>query len=62
MAVVRDPVCGMEFESGQASAQSTYNGQAYFFCSDECRKLFEADPEQYLASETEPVDAPVPSQ
>jgi Cu+-exporting ATPase len=62
MATVKDPVCGMEIESSQAPAQSEYNGTAYYFCSVECRALFEQNPGDYISSETEPVDAPSPQQ
>lgn len=52
MAVVTDPVCGMQFESGQAVAQTNYKGRAYFFCSDDCRQTFEENPEEYLGNTT----------
>jgi len=48
MANVTDPVCGMQFDSSQAEAQSTHDGTAYYFCSEECRKLFEANPGEYI--------------
>lgn len=48
MANVTDPVCGMQFDSSQAEAQTNHNGTAYYFCSEECRKLFEANPDEYL--------------
>jgi P-type Cu+ transporter len=50
MAIVVDPVCGMEIEESQAAAQSVYKGVAYSFCSEECRKTFEADPDEFLTS------------
>jgi Cu+-exporting ATPase len=62
MATVIDPVCKMQVEASQAAAQSTHQGQVYSFCSAECRDLFEANPDNYLADDTEPVDAPVPPQ
>ena len=45
-----DPVCGMELDPGQVEAQSTYQGKAYSFCSEECLKLFDENPEQYVGS------------
>jgi Cu+-exporting ATPase len=48
MAAVTDPVCGMQIESSQAEAQSQYQGQTYYFCSDECRQKFDADPKRYV--------------
>lgn len=48
MAMVTDPVCGMEIDSSQAPAQTIHNGQAYYFCSEECRRTFEENPEKCL--------------
>ncbi len=49
MALVTDPVCGMEIEPSQAVAQSQYQGWVYYFCSRECKARFDADPERYVA-------------
>ncbi len=48
MAMVKDPVCGMEFDSSQAEAQTIYKGQHYFFCSADCRRTFEQSPKEFL--------------
>jgi YHS domain-containing protein len=40
----------MELDPGQVDAQSSYQGKEYDFCSDECRRLFDADPEQYVGT------------
>ncbi len=48
MATVKDPVCGMELDSSQAPAQARYEDKAYFFCSNECREMFEANPKAYV--------------
>lgn len=48
MAVVTDPVCGMEIEESQAVAQTTYQGVAYSFCSEDCRRTFEENPEEFV--------------
>lgn len=48
MAKVKDPVCGMEIDESQAEAQTTYQGQAYYFCSEECRKTFQENPEEFV--------------
>ncbi len=50
MAMVKDPVCGMEFDSSQAEAQTTYKGKPYFFCSEECRRTFEENPKEFVNS------------
>ena len=64
MATVTDPVCGMTFDSSQAEAQSIYKDKAYFFCSADCRKTFEANPKEFVGKEsaqTPPVeDEPIP--
>ena len=51
MAKVKDPVCGMEIEESQAEAQTTYNGQAYYFCCEQCRKTFEENPEEFVGKD-----------
>ncbi len=48
MAMVKDPVCGMEVDTSLAPAQTTYEGQAYYFCSEECRRIFEENPKECL--------------
>ena len=48
MAMVTDPVCGMQIDSSQAEAQTVHEGQAYFFCSQECRRTFEENPKEFL--------------
>ncbi|MGE5249792.1 MAG: YHS domain-containing protein [Bacteroidota bacterium] len=47
----RDPVCGMQVTPETAGAHTEYDGQIYYFCSDECRESFEMDPERYLEQE-----------
>jgi Cu+-exporting ATPase len=46
-----DPVCDRKIEEESAAAEARYEGAVYYLCSDECRRRFEADPEQY-AGET----------
>ena len=43
-----DPVCGMELTPGQIEAQSQYEGKQYDFCSVECKRLFDANPKDYI--------------
>src|SRR5215468_4115630 len=38
-----DPVCGMTVETVNAKS-AVYDGQAYYFCSADCREKFEAAP------------------
>jgi len=42
-----DVVCGMKVDPANAPAKSQYNGQTYYFCSTECKKQFDADPQRY---------------
>ena len=62
MATVTDPVCGMQIDSSQAAAQAMHNGQQYYFCAEECRVKFLADPHKYIndqhTSDTEPIPLP----
>src|SRR5579864_2130013 len=50
LPMTKDPVCGMKVDETNAKAQTTYHGQKYSFCSDECRQKFEQNPEQYAQS------------
>jgi YHS domain-containing protein len=47
--VVTDPVCGMQVNKNVAPARMEYQNRTYYFCLDECREKFAADPERYLA-------------
>lgn len=40
VAVVFDPICGMQVYSGQAFVRR-YDGRMYYFCCPECKKVFE---------------------
>lgn len=43
-----DPVCKMEVNPASAAAQSEYEGQTFYFCSEACKRKFDADPTRYL--------------
>jgi YHS domain-containing protein len=45
----KDPVCGMVVDP-QSPYTITYEhqGQTYYFCSEECLKKFQADPDSYV--------------
>jgi YHS domain-containing protein len=45
-----DPVCGRTVETAKAKP-SVYDGNVYYFCSRECREVFEAAPDQYLGGD-----------
>lgn len=43
-----DPVCKMEVNPMSAEAQSEWGGQSFYFCSQACKRKFDAHPEQYV--------------
>jgi Cu+-exporting ATPase len=45
---VKDPVCGMSIDRSAAKGKSEYEGKVYYFCSDGCKKKFDADPKKYV--------------
>jgi Cu+-exporting ATPase len=47
MAMVRDPVCGMDIDAATAAASEEYEDATYYFCSLGCQERFKADPEKY---------------
>ncbi|MBB3593831.1 Cu+-exporting ATPase [Rhizobium sp. BK529] len=48
--VARDPVCGMVVDPDAGKPAIDYEGRSYHFCSDGCRKKFEAAPQDYLTA------------
>lgn len=44
---VTDPVCGMTMEKSAAVTKREYEGQTYYFCSEECKQKFKSKPESY---------------
>jgi Cu+-exporting ATPase len=46
---VKDPVCGMDVDPKSSSTlKAIYKGNTYHFCSEMCKKNFEANPAKYL--------------
>lgn len=48
MAMVMDPVCGMQVDTENAQWTAEREGQTYYFCSKGCMLEFKDDPEKYL--------------
>ena len=48
MAMVTDPVCGMQIEPDDAAGTAEYEGKTYSFSSQACHDAFEADPSPYV--------------
>lgn len=44
--MAKDSVCGMEVKNTKIS--SSYKGVTYYFCSENCKKEFEKNPEKYV--------------
>lgn len=44
-----DPVCGKSVATARAKS-SVFEGLVYYFCSRDCREVFEAAPEVYVAA------------
>jgi YHS domain-containing protein len=42
-----DPVCKMDVDPPRAAAQSSYQGQTYYFCAVGCKKKFDQEPQKY---------------
>ncbi len=53
-AVVKDPVCGMEFERANAAAATDHHGHVFYFCSAGCKLHFLADPDRYVSAPESP--------
>jgi Cu+-exporting ATPase len=52
-----DPVCGMTVNPETATGSYQYNGRTHYFCSTHCLHKFQAKPETFLNTPTEPTAA-----
>ncbi len=57
MTMVKDPVCGMQIDRALAEARATHEGTTYYFCSEECKKIFKQNPKDCLKSAAEASNA-----
>ncbi|MDA8188330.1 MAG: cation transporter [Dehalococcoidales bacterium] len=57
---VRDPVCGMEIEMGDASESRSIDGKVYYFCSPACAGKFATSPHLYCAQGTPSATTGIP--
>ena len=47
-AAEKGPVCGTDVDPENPKAMNTqYGGKTWYFCSDPCKRSFEADPGKY---------------
>ena len=42
MAKAKDPICGMVVDTEHPAAKGTYAGETVYFCSEGCRRTYEA--------------------
>jgi YHS domain-containing protein len=54
MSQAKDPVCGTVVDISAAAGRTTHESQEVYFCSDECRRAFEADPDRFEPERHEP--------
>ena len=47
-----DPVCEMGLTSDRIVSRHSYSGKTYYFCSEGCRRRFEAQPEKFTETST----------
>lgn len=45
-----DPVCGMEVQPDSAAASVEFEGNTYYFCSQQCADTFNSDPTRYVVA------------
>jgi YHS domain-containing protein len=46
----KDVVCGKELQASSAAATLNHEGKVFYFCSEECKNTFEAEPEKFAAA------------
>mgnify|MGYP003571142577 CR=1 FL=1 len=54
----KDPVCGRMIRTKTAKS-SVHDGSVFYFCSRECREIFEAAPELYTGEASSDQEAPL---
>lgn len=55
--MVKDPVCGMQVDERLARERSQFQGRSLYFCSAQCKQLFDNDPQRYLTQGGRPAIA-----
>ncbi|MCS6777412.1 MAG: YHS domain-containing protein [Chloroherpetonaceae bacterium] len=51
--MARCPVCGTDLDPELSTAVSSYSGEIFVFCSEQCQQAFERDPTRYLRRKPE---------
>jgi YHS domain-containing protein len=45
--MTKDPVCGKQVDENKAPATTSYQGQNYSFCGQDCKNKFDQQPQNY---------------
>jgi len=48
MAYVTDTVCRTQVDDADAAGHSDHEGLTYYFCDQDCKDKFDADPQDYM--------------
>lgn len=48
--MTKDPVCKTDVDDEQSKFQSEYAGRKFHFCSQECKRTFDSQPERYATT------------
>ena len=43
-----DPVCGRTVDESKAAGKEEFAGQVYYFCSRDCKEMFDEEPALYI--------------
>jgi len=46
-----DPVCGAPVDPDKTQHRTEYQGRSYYFCSRQCKELFDQQPDKWLSEE-----------
>ena len=46
-AIVKDPVFGVDVETGESSLSSEYEAKLFYFCCSDCKQTFDKNPRKY---------------
>ncbi|MBI5194544.1 MAG: heavy metal translocating P-type ATPase [Nitrospirae bacterium] len=49
-----DPVCGMDIDPADAAGKSIYKGETIYFCAEQCKEQFDADPDSFMSPSPRP--------
>jgi YHS domain-containing protein len=48
--MTKDVVCGMDVSEKESEYQSQYGGQQFYFCSEDCKRTFDRQPEDFATA------------